>query len=200
MTAPIAFWFDFASPFAWIASTQIEDLAHRNGRSVDWRAILLGVVFRTTGMAPILDQPLRRDYVPHDLARVARRQGLTLARPLAPPGTSLACARVFHAIALKDPALAGRFARAAMTAIFGEGADLDTAPAAQAFAATLGGEAARLAAQSEAPPARDALRAATQDAIAQGVFGAPFIVVDGEPFWGQDRLPMVEAWLREGPW
>ena len=35
---------------------------------------------------------------------------------------------------------------------------------------------------------------------AQGVFGAPFIVVDGEPFWGQDRLPMVEAWLREGPW
>lgn len=200
MTAPIAFWFDFASPYAWIASTQIEDIARRHGRTVEWHAILLGVVFRTTGMAPLGDQPLRGAYAQRDLARLARRHGLPLARPLAPPGISLACARVFHAIAPEDPALAGAFARAALHAIFGEGADLDTAPAAQAFAAGLGPAAARLAAQSEAPPARAALRAATQAALARGVFGAPFIVVDGEPFWGQDRLPMIEAWLRDGPW
>lgn len=195
---PITFWFDFGSPYAWLAATRIEAVARRCGRAVRWRAILLGVVFRSTGAVPLAGQRLRGDYARRDVARLARRMGLPFATLTPPPGTSLALARVFHAITLEDPALGARFAEEAFMAVFARGEALDELGAAQAFAARLGPAAATAAAKALSPPARDALRAATEAALAEGVFGAPFFVVDGEPFWGQDRLPMLEAWLRGG--
>jgi 2-hydroxychromene-2-carboxylate isomerase len=197
---PVIFWFDFASPYAWLASAQVDGMAARCGRRLEWRAILLGVVFRRTGMAPLIEQPLRGDYARRDVARIARRLGLGCATMTPSPGTSVAAARVFHAIALRDAGLAASFARAAFAAIFAEGRDLGTLEAAQAFTATLGAEAASAAAAALSPPARAALRATTEAAAAQGVFGAPFFTVGEEPFWGQDRLPLLEAWLRDGPW
>jgi 2-hydroxychromene-2-carboxylate isomerase len=198
--APITFWFDFASPYAWLASTQVEAVARRCGRTVRWRAILLGVIFRTTGAAPLGAQRLRGDYARRDLARLARRLGLPFATATPPAGTSLALARVFHAIALRDGALAARFAEDAFMAVFAHGEALDGSDAARAFAARLGPAAESAAAEALLPAARAALRSATEEALAEGVFGAPFFVVEGEAFWGQDRLPMLEAWLREGPW
>ena len=54
---------------------------------------------------------------------------------------------------------------------------------------------------SETDPVwKDALRARTDEALAKGVFGAPFVIVDGEGFWGSDRLAMVEQWLQRGGW
>jgi 2-hydroxychromene-2-carboxylate isomerase len=155
------------------------------------------VVFRTTGMAPLPLQPLRGDYARRD---VARRLGLPFATATVPDGTSLALARVFHALDRESPALAARFARQAFQAAFGDGEDLSTLEAARGFAARLGPDAAAAAERATAPEARAALRAATEEAIRLGVFGAPFFLVDGEPFWGQDRLPLLEAWQREGPW
>lgn len=196
----ITFWFDFLSPYAWLGAVQLGAVAARCRRPVRWRAILLGVVFRHTGMVPLAEQGFRGDYVRRDIARLARRLGLECASATAPPGTSLALARVFHAIDLEDPALAATFAETALTATFARGERLDSVEGAQALAARLGPSAAAAAANALGPEARAALRTATQDAVAQGVFGAPFFIVDGEPFWGQDRLPLMEAWLREGPW
>lgn len=197
---PITFWFDFGSPYAWLASTQVEATARRCGRAVQWRAILLGVIFRTTGAVPLSEQRLRGDYARRDLARLARRMGLPFATATPPPATSLALARVFHAIALTDAGLAARFAAEAFMATFAHGEALDGLDAAHSLAARLGPAAEAAAAEALSPAAREALRAATREALAEGVFGAPFFVADGEPFWGQDRLPMLEAWLREGPW
>lgn len=195
MTAPVTFWFDFGSPYSWLAAEQIEAVATRCGRPLVWRAILLGVVFRETGMAPLGVQPLRGDYARLDVARLARWAGLPFATAIVADGVSLALARVFYALDAADPALAARFAREAMRAGFGHGEDLSTPEAAQAFATRLGmGEAA---AGAESPAARAALRAATAEALRLGVFGAPFFIVEGEPFWGQDRLPLLEAWLAE---
>lgn len=197
---PITFWFDFGSPYAWLASAQVEEIAARCGRPVAWRAILLGVIFRETGMAPLAAQRLRGDYARRDVARIARRLGLPVVTATPPPGTSLSLARVFHAIALSDAERAARFAREALAAVFAQGEALDDLASAQSFAMRLGREAGDAACDALSPAAREALRAATAEALALGVFGAPFFVVDGEPFWGQDRLPMLEAWLREGPW
>lgn len=195
----ITFWFDFLSPYAWLGAAQLGAVAARCRRPVRWRAILLGVVFRHTGMVPLAEQGFRGDYVRRDVARLARRLGLDFATATPPPGTSLALARVFHAIDLEDPVLAARFAEAALTATFARGETLDSVEAAQAFAARLGPSAAGAAANALGAEARATLRTATQDALAQGVFGAPFFIVDGEPFWGQDRLQLLEAWLRERP-
>jgi len=198
MAMPITFWFDFGSPYAWLASAQIGAVAARTGRAVVWRAFLLGVVFRQTGMAPLAVQPLRGDYALRDVARQARRLGLACATVMAPEGTSVAVGRVFHALDLQDPVLAACFAQAAFHATFALGENLATPEAALDFATRFG--AGTAAAEATAPAARAALRAATEEAVRLGVFGAPFFLVDGEAFWGQDRLPMLEAWLREGPW
>ena len=73
MSAPLDFWFDFASPYGYLASTQIDDIAARHGRTVRWRPILLGAVFKVSGMKPVMDQPLRGEYLTHDAPRFARQ-------------------------------------------------------------------------------------------------------------------------------
>lgn len=195
MTAPVEFWFDFGSPYAWLAAHQLGGVAQRTGRALRWRPFLLGVVFRETGMAPLAEQKFRGAYGAHDVARLARRLGLGFAAASVPAGVSLACARAFYALEAAGGD-APRFALAAMDAGFAEGRDIGSEAAAQALAASLGLDASDAA---EAAP-RAALRAATEEAIRRGIFGSPFFVVDGEPFWGQDRLLLLEAWIREGGW
>ena len=112
-----------------------------------------------------------------------------------PAGVSIACGRVFHALELAGADAPG-FARAAMAAGFAAGRNIGGATAAQDLARVLRMDAG----QSEAPAACAALRAAAEEAIQRGVFGSPCVVADGEPFWGQDWLPMLEAWLIEGAW
>ena len=189
----IQFWFDFGSPYAWLAAHQVEGVAARTGRAVRWRPFLLGVLFRETGMAPLAEQKFRGAYGARDVARVARRLGLPCATSAVPAGVSLACARAFYAL---PPAEAPRFARAALDAGFGAGQVLGSTEAAREFASSLGLDASA----SDGADARAALRTATEEAIRAGIFGSPFFVAEGEPFWGQDRLPMLEAWLTEGPW
>ncbi|HYF06637.1 MAG TPA: DsbA family protein [Acetobacteraceae bacterium] len=191
--APLEFWFDFGSPYAWLAAQGVEGVAARAGCKTSWRPFLLGVVFRETGMAPLAEQRFRGEYGARDVARLARRMGLRFATAAVPAGVSVACSRTFYALPAAD---APRFARAALDAGFAAGRDLGSAEAARGLAASLGMDALG----ADGPEARAALRAATAEAIARGIFGSPFFVADGEPFWGQDRLAMVEDWLTRGPW
>ena len=99
------FYFNFSSPYGYIASEKIDALAARYGRLVSWRPFLLGVAFKTTGGAPLLS------------SEVATKEGT---------------------------------------------------------------------------------RMEVEAGLAKGVFGSPYIIVDGEPFWGTDRLDQVEKWLASG--
>ncbi len=81
MAQPIDFYFDYSSPYAYIAAQQIETLAARHGRSVDWHPILLGAIFPTTGGMPLVDIPLKGDYSRHDFARSARFAGVPFSMP-----------------------------------------------------------------------------------------------------------------------
>src|SRR3546814_10341238 len=90
MPTPIDFYFDFSSPYGYLASEQIEALAARHGRTVAWRPILLGVVFQQTGGQPLLDIPLKGGYARHDLARSARLLGLPFQLPASFPFPSVA--------------------------------------------------------------------------------------------------------------
>ena len=83
---PIEFWFDFISPFGWFASLRIDDLAAKHGRTVEWRSMLLGVsVMKVMGLKPLLDTPMKGDYVRRDAARYARRHGLVFLGAAAVP-------------------------------------------------------------------------------------------------------------------
>jgi 2-hydroxychromene-2-carboxylate isomerase len=202
MAAPLAFHFDFISPYGYFASLRIEELAARHGRTVDWRPMLLGVaVLKVMGLKPLLDTPLKGDYVRRDVQRLARKHGLRLGRDLnASVGNPLPPARAFYWVKQRQPQLAAPLAHALYHAFWAEGRELSTPEAVGAIAARLGLDAAAVASGAASDEAAALLRNAVAAAIKEGVFGSPTIVVDGEPFWGADRLAEVEEWLATGGW
>jgi 2-hydroxychromene-2-carboxylate isomerase len=200
MPAPIDFYFDFSSPYGYFASLRIDGVAARHGREVAWRPFLLGVVFKTTGQAPLTQQPMRGKYARHDFARCARLYGAPLTWPKSFPIATQAAARAFYWLADRDPAQAKAFARAAYHAFFGEGRDISPPEVVVEIGQTLGIDGAELAAALAEPAVKQRLKDETAAAIAAGVFGSPYIVVDGEPFWGADRLDHVDRWLETGGW
>ena len=93
MAAPIDFYFEFASPYGYLASTQIEALAARHGRTVAWHPIMLGAAFKETGARPLMQTPLKGPYLLHDVPRFARLLGVPLTLPPVMPMNSLAASR-----------------------------------------------------------------------------------------------------------
>jgi len=85
-------------------------------------------------------------------------------------------------------------------AAFGEGRAVTSAELVAALAEPIGVDRAELLAALADPAVKQRLRAETDAAIARGAFGSPFVVVDGEPFWGSDRLDQVDRWLATGGW
>ena len=93
MAPPIDFYFEFASPYGYLASTQIEALAARHGRTVVWHPIMLGAAFKETGARPLTQTPLKGPYLLHDVPRFARLLGVPLTLPPVMPMNSLAASR-----------------------------------------------------------------------------------------------------------
>ena len=200
MGAPIEFYFDFASPYGYFASLGIDALGAKHGRGVTWRPVLLGAVFKVTGMRPVLEQPLRGEYLRHDVGRIARLLGCPYRFPDSTPVNPLAASRAYWWRFAEDPDSAKDLARALFHAHWGEGRDIAAADTVVEVAASLGLDPALVAAGMQDQTAKDRLRAETDQAVARGVFGSPFMLVDGEPFWGWDRLDMLDRWLATGGW
>ena len=201
MSGPIDFYFDFSSPYGYLASEKIEEMAARHSRSVDWHPILLGIVFKQTGAAPLTMVPLKGDYSRRDMARSARFHGVTDFRmPSKFPIPSQAPARIVLWQKARERALAAKLVHALYRAFFIDDIDISAPENAVAAAARCGIDAAAARAAIDDPAIKDALKQANDEAIARGVFGSPFIIVDAEPFWGLDRLDQVERWLATGGW
>ena len=198
---PIEFYFDFVSPFGYLGSTQIEAVAARHGREVDWRPVLIGVtVLKIMGMKPLTETPLKKDYLRHDAPRMARLLGVPFRFHDRKGGNSLAASRAYLWLKARDPGLAKRFAQGVYARLWVEGRDITAAQSVAEVAAPLGVERNELLAAIESPQARQALHDAVDAAVAKGVFGVPTFIVDGEPIWGSDRLWMLEHWLKHGSW
>jgi 2-hydroxychromene-2-carboxylate isomerase len=200
MTNPIDFYFDFSSPYGYFASAKIDEIAARHGRAVTWRPILLGAVFKITGQQPLPTIPLKGSYTKHDLDRSARLLGLPFKLPTKFPIAGTAPSRAFYAVTEKDPTLATKLARALYSAYFSEDRDISAPEVTTDVAAKLGINKDQLAQALNDAGVKDRLRREVDAAIGLGVFGSPYIVIDGEPFWGADRLDQVEKWLATGGW
>ncbi len=200
MPDPIDFYFDFSSPYGYLAAKQIDGIAERHGRSVAWRPHLIGAVFPTTGSKPLLDIPLKGDYARIDLPRTARRLGIPFQLPKPFPFLSVAAARAFYWLTDGDSAKARELAMALYDRAFGAGEDISGAESVIAVASGLGVDADALRAALNDPAVKDRLKSEVTAAIERGVFGSPYIIVDGEPFWGHDKLAEIESWLQTGGW
>lgn len=198
MTTPILFYFDFASPYSYIASEKIDAIAERHGCSVQWRPILLGAVFKAHGTLPLVNQADKADYSVHDFLRSARFHGVPFRQPAEFPVSTLLPARAYYWLHGQDCGLARRFAHGVFRAYFAEGREVAGLATTLDLAAAAGADPAAVEAGMNEAAIKERLRAETDAALAAGVFGAPWLVVDGEPFWGADRLPQVEHWLQTG--
>jgi len=198
--APIDFWFDFSSPYSYIANEWVDAVAARAGRTVRRHAILLGATFQAAELKSPVSYPIKREYSLRDFARSARFEGLPYVPPEEFPIPTQNAARVFWWLAdTQGTEAAARWATAGLRAVFARGVPLHRPEALKALAAEHGLDAEAAEAVWNDPAWKLRLKQANEQAIAAGVFGAPFVVVDGEPFWGNDRRPQIERWLGSGP-
>lgn len=200
MNAPIEFWFDFSSGYAYFAAHEIDGLAARHDRTVTWRPFMLGVAFKVTGSLGLSRTPMKGDYARHDWARIARLRNLPLVFHPEHPITQLPATRAFYWLERERPSHCNAFARAAFGAYFGEGRDLRDNEVVAALATPLGIDRQQLLLGMTEPAIKERAKAMSDEALAKNVFGSPFFIADGEPFWGWDRLPMLERWLKTGGW
>jgi 2-hydroxychromene-2-carboxylate isomerase len=199
MAAPIDFYFDFSSPYGYLAAERIEALAARFGRNVEWHPVLLGVIFKETGAAPLTQIPLKGDYSRRDMLRSARFHGIDGFRmPSRFPIPTQAAARIVLVLKATGEALAANVAKALYRAYFVEDLDISDPDVAAEVAGRAGADAAAMRKAIDDPDVKEALKGAVAQAMKAGVCGSPFFVVDGEPFWGVDRLPQIERWLATG--
>lgn len=197
---PIEFWFDFSSGYAYFAAANIDDVAERHSRSVIWRPYMLGVAFKRTGARGLSGTPIKGDYARHDWTRLSKITGLPFRLPPNHPITALPATRAYYWVEDRFPEISHEFARRAFQAYFSEGLDMTSKANVAEVGRRLGLSASELEAGIIGDPIKEKVKAISQEALQKGVFGSPFFIADGEPFWGWDRIPMLEKWLESGSW
>ena len=199
MTKPIlTFWYEFASPYSWLAAERADALAEAAGVELCWRAFLLGPILAALGWktSPFNLQLAKGRHMWRDIERHCALLDLPpLTRPDPFPQNGLLAARV--ATALPDESRPA-FSRAAFRAEFTSGGPIADRAAIADILRGCGLDADATLAAAETPQIKTALRAATEDASARGIFGAPsFTTAAGELFWGNDRLEPALHWARK---
>ena len=197
--APIDFWFEFNSPYGYIGATLIDKLAARWQREVVWHPFLLGVIFRETGARPMREVPIKGAYQSRDAARLARFYNVPYREPDVHPFSPVAASRAFWWADAQDKARAKQLALALYRAALSENRSIATPEGAADVAAEQGWDRAAALAGMANPAVKQKLADETEAARQKGVFGSPFVICDGEPFWGVDRFFVLERWLAPGP-
>jgi 2-hydroxychromene-2-carboxylate isomerase len=194
---PLTFWYEFASPYSWLTAERAAVLAAAAGVALRWRAFLLGPILAAHGWktSPFNVQLAKGAHMWRDIERHCALMDLPpLTRPDPFPQIGLMAARV--ATALPDE-IRPAFSRAVFRAEFTRGQTIADRAVIDAILRDCGLDAAATLAASETPENKAALRTATEDAAARGIFGAPsFTTASGELFWGNDRLEQALRWTR----
>lgn len=192
----LQFWYDFASPYSFLAAMRIDDLATASGVEVQYRPLFLWGVFKARGWErPPATFAARVDYMWRDVARHAARAGHPFQRPSTFPRNSVLSDRL-ACVALREGWVAP-LTRAVFEAAFVENADIADPKVLAHVVEGLGGDGHAAVAQAQAGPAKQHLQDLTDEALSLGVFGAPSFVAEGELFWGDDRLGEALDWSLE---
>jgi 2-hydroxychromene-2-carboxylate isomerase len=194
-TKSVDFYFDYGSPAAWLAYTQLPKLAADTGATVVMKPILLGGVFQSTGNRAPITVPLKGSYLFRDFARFARRYGVPLVMNPHFPINTITLMRLDVGLAMRaDPRLPS-YRDTMFRAIWVDQQNMNDPATVGAVLARAGFDPAEMLAIAADPAVKEELRALTQAAVDRGVFGAPTFFVGDEMFWGQDRIDFVREAL-----
>lgn len=198
----VEFFFDFVSPYSYLAHTQLGRVCQATGAEPVLRPMLLGAVLNETGGRAATEISAKERYMRRDLGLWAESYGAPLRFPDPFPFRSLKTLRA--ALWLRERDLMAAFVNEAFPLYWAEGgspkgtkeADED-GPIAE-VARRIGEDPDDVLEGATQPAAKEALKSGTAEALERDIFGAPTFFVDGEMFWGNDRLPFVEAALARG--
>jgi len=204
MSNTIEFYFDFSSPYGYLGSQNIQALAEKHSMSIDWQPILLGAVFKVSGLSPLTNYPMKGDYAVMDFQRSAREVNLPYSHPEKFPIGAVAASRAVwwlkehseEAQREKTDSLVHEIFKAYYIA----NDDISDPEVVLQVAAKCGIDQSALTAALQDPAVKDRLKTAVDDAIEKKVFGSPIMIVDGEMFWGNDRIDQLDRWLTRGGW
>jgi 2-hydroxychromene-2-carboxylate isomerase len=190
----IEFWYEFASSYSYLAAERIEAVAAKSQQRVLFRPFLLGPIFASQGWkdSPFNIYPVKGRYMWRDMERLCVERGQPFRRPTVFPRNGLNAARI--AFIAQDEPWIGAFTRAVYRANYADDGDISDPETLAGLLAKLGLDAATLIERSRDAAAKAGFRAQNERAVTLGVFGAPTFIVDGELFWGDDRLEHAVAW------
>lgn len=192
----LEFFFDIGSPYAYLAATQMAGLSERAALPVRWRPFLLGAVFKAAGNVMPASVPAKARWMFQDLTQWSLHYGESLRMPSLFPLSTLRTQRALVAAGrLAGQSAIAPFALALFRAYWVDDQDVSDAAIIAGIARAVGLDADALAAATDAPETKDSLRADTDEAVRRGAFGAPAIFVGETLFWGNDRIPLLEAHL-----
>ncbi|MDM0045186.1 2-hydroxychromene-2-carboxylate isomerase [Variovorax dokdonensis] len=191
----VEFFFDFGSPAAYLAYTQMPRIAQETGAELVWRPFLLGGVFQATGNRSPVEVPAKGVYMINDLMRYAARYGVTHRHNPHFPINTLMLMRGAIGLQMHAPDLFERYVDAIFRAMWIDGRNMNDPATVGAVLQEAGLDAGKLLALTAQPDVKDRLKAVTQEAIERGAFGAPTMFVGDQMFWGQDRLDFVREAL-----
>ncbi len=198
MEKTLDFWFEFASPYSYPAAMRVAQLAEQVGVTVRWRVFLLGAVFKQYGWQTTPDKvfPAKGDYMWRDLPRVCNSLNLPYQHPSVFPRNGMLAARICALYA--NEAWLPDFVRFVYQANFAEDQDISSVNLISSLLAKAGQNSDEILAAANADAAKQALKDQTQHALSINVFGAPFMMVGDEPFWGNDRLEQAIYFAANG--
>ena len=197
MSGPrLTFWFEFASTYSYPAAMRIRDLAGSLGVAVDYRPFLLGPIFSAQGWnnSPFNIYEAKGRYMWRDLARICEEYGLPFRKPAAFPQNGLLAARV--ALVGLSEGWGEDFVEAVYRTEFAEGRLIHDPAVIQGILRSLQRDPKSVFDASQQEAIKAQLRTQTEQAQRLGIFGAPSFVVNGELFWGGDRLAQAVAWSK----
>ena len=194
MAAAIDFYFDFISPYSYLAHTQLPKIAARHGYAIAYHPVdlnALKVQGGNTGPAS-REQPLKFKYVYADFARWSARYGVPMKRL---GGYDPKCRLTKGAFLALDRGQAGAYVTATWQRIWGEGGSLADEALMRAVARDMGWKEDEFLAFMNSAEADARFKAETEAAHARGVFGVPAMMLGTELWWGNDRLDFLEEYL-----
>ena len=195
MARTLEFYFDYGSPYSYLADTQVEAIAQRAGATLVRKPMLLGGVFKATGNHSPAELPQKSAWSGFDMPMWARHYGVPFQRNPFFPVNTLALMR--GAAAAQIDGTFERYHPAVFKAMWVEGRNLNDMKEVAAVLSAAGLDAEKFGARIQDQDVKDRLKATTEEAVARGVFGAPTCFVDKMMFFGNDRLPFVEMALKE---
>lgn len=193
-TDSIEFWYEFASPYSYIAAERIERLAGRAHLKVHWRPFIIGPILRLRPHNPSPTQdapPAQKKYRRRDVERICAREDIKVNWPSIYPRNGLLAARVAQ---IADPGWRPAFSRAVYRANFIGDCEISDKAVIAGILDGLQRDTATVLEQAQSPENKSALAAAVEEAMAKGIFGAPSFIVGDELFWGNDRLEQAIEW------